>query len=226
MLQLLAALYKVYILRGRWEYLVGTISATGGGIATSIPLFGIAYAIAFYILYKRRNLYLILGFSLLFVAFASGKRGIYYYVPVFISISYFIIVLMNRNFRKRTFATLLILIILSAGATYYGVTRTPTLNPQGTYGGGFDAKYVVDYAVLYSSRERGTLTTGRWSTTMRTLGSLIGGEDLNLWWSGLGPDTLYRRTGYYVRNYRVLQGTDQPRIHCDNPVRNALYIFF
>lgn len=80
-LQVAAALLEWLVLGERVEANVGTMGSQGGEIATTFPMFAFSCMLAFF-LYYNRPVFLAAGFSFVLVSYASGKLGIYYFLPV------------------------------------------------------------------------------------------------------------------------------------------------
>jgi hypothetical protein len=171
---------------GLQETIVGSISYLGGGIATVIPVLG------FILLWLNRQgeirrrdwRYIIL---LIFIAFASLKRAIWFIMPVII------IIFMYYIPRKIKVSHLLYVLPLIPLIFYAGVRLNPTLNKEGKIGGSFDLQYVLDYTQKYSfgkSSEKSKFQpgTGRGGATLLLLTKLINNQPLtsnDYWGTGL-----------------------------------------
>jgi hypothetical protein len=82
LIQIAATVVKLFVLHDRTEWRVGTMTIAGGGLAALFPLLALAYAMGYYF-YVRRSCWLLLtGFSFAMIAYASGKRAIYFTLPV------------------------------------------------------------------------------------------------------------------------------------------------
>jgi hypothetical protein len=98
------------------ENTVGIMFIGGGGIATTFPLFALAFMFSFYI-YRKNVIYLILGFLFLIVGYASGKLGIYVLFPIVLTIGTFLylkiekIPYFNKELLKFSFGFLFFLLI-------------------------------------------------------------------------------------------------------------------
>jgi hypothetical protein len=80
-LQVAAALFHWLVLGQKVEEIVGTMESRGGGIATIFPMFAFSCLLAFF-LYYNRLIFLLAAFSFFLVGYASGKLGIYYFIPL------------------------------------------------------------------------------------------------------------------------------------------------
>jgi hypothetical protein len=171
---------------GLQESPVGSISYIGGGPAAMLPVLG------FILMWvdkrgdiKRKDWrYIIL---LLFIAFASLKRAIWFIMPsiIFMFIYY---VPGKVKVSKLLYFTPLIPLIF-----YVGVRLSPTLNKESKIGGSFDLQYVLDYTQNYnfgktSKTNEIQLGTGRGGATFLLLGKLFNSQSLSFedyWGYGL-----------------------------------------
>jgi hypothetical protein len=80
LLQVAAALGEWLVLGQLTEANVGTLGSQTGAIATLFPMFAFSCMLAFF-LYYNRPVFLVLGFSFFLVGYASGKLGIYFFIP-------------------------------------------------------------------------------------------------------------------------------------------------
>jgi hypothetical protein len=171
---------------GLQETVVGSVSFLGGGIATLLPVLG------FILVWmsrqgeiKRRDWrYIIL---LIFIAFASVKRAIWFVMPLTIIIFTYYIP------RKLKVNHILVVLPLIPLIFYAGVRLNPTLNKEGKVGGSFDLQYVLDYTQKYSfgkSSENSSiqLGTGRGGATLLLITKLFNDQQLttaDYWGTGL-----------------------------------------
>jgi hypothetical protein len=79
--QVAAASFNWLVLHRQIEAVVGTMGHETGGIATTFPMFAFSCMLAFF-LYYNRPIFLIAGLSFFLVGYASGKLGIYYFIPL------------------------------------------------------------------------------------------------------------------------------------------------
>ncbi len=130
-LQVGAAIFEILFLE-RWESRVGTMYASGGGIATTFPIFAFCFFFSGYLIMNKLK-YLIIGASFTLVGYASGKLGIYFLIPILALIGYFL----YSKLEKRSIMnkqTLSILVGLFVFAFMLGIilpsadSRTENLN--------------------------------------------------------------------------------------------------
>jgi len=132
-----------YFTFGVQEMVVGSISYTGGGIATPLPI------IAFMLLWiyrkgefsKKDWFFLCL---LLFIGFVSWKRAIWFMMPLMVFI--FTIYVPRKKLSKNALLILPLIPIIF----YLGVRFDPTLNKEHKFWGSFDWDYVLNYTNEYS----------------------------------------------------------------------------
>lgn len=95
--QLPASLYEIIFI-GRTESMVGLMFSGGGGPATTFTVFSFVFMFSFY-LYRRQLRYLIYGLSFFIIGYASGKLGVYIFIPIIAFIS----LLFYKYFEKKSF---------------------------------------------------------------------------------------------------------------------------
>lgn len=98
-LQVIASLIKVFLFHQRIEGWVGLITHTGGSIATTFSIWALAYIIGFGF-YNSRSL-MAVGMLMPFVGYASGKRAIFFFVPLTIFCVFLSHMLMLRQGKSR-----------------------------------------------------------------------------------------------------------------------------
>jgi hypothetical protein len=184
-IQIILSAVKIITI-GLQESVVGSIAYIGGGIATMLPVLG------FIMLWLKRQgeikskdwRYI---FFLIFIAFASLKRAIWFIMPfVIILFMYFIP-------RKVKIRHLLYVLPLVPFIFYAGVRLNPTLNREGKIGGSFDLHYVLDYTQKYSfgkSSEKFEIQpgTGRGGATFLLVTKFFNSQPLtsnDYWGTGL-----------------------------------------
>jgi len=184
-IQILLSIVKIPTI-GLQETIVGSISFMGGGLATMIPVLG------FILLWidkkgdiRRRDWpYIIL---LIFVAFASVKRAIWFIMPI-------TILLFMYYIPKRIKANHLLYVLPLLPLIFYvGVRLNPTLNREGKLGGSFDLQYVLDYTQRYnfgksSENSKIQLGTGRGGATFLLLTKFFNNQpftSMDYWGTGL-----------------------------------------
>lgn len=149
LVQILISVLKFILFNGRQiESLVGSMSIMGGAMGTTIPILG------FIVLWLNRNGRMIwkdwlFVAGLLLVGFTTGKRAVWFILPVVIAA--FMMYVQGIRLNKY--------IILGIAAIpivfYFGARLTPTLNPENKVWGSFDLEYMFDYAETYQFGEDG-----------------------------------------------------------------------
>jgi hypothetical protein len=147
-IQIFASVIK-YFLIGKGENWIGTMSYSAGGLNTYYALVVAAYALGFYIYYKKSRKYILLVLGGLFLAWVGRKKGVYFYLVITFLIMY---LLHNYVYLKRK-VNLLKLFgvgVISILVVYLGVILTPPLNPERKVGGSFDIEYLQNFMREYS----------------------------------------------------------------------------
>jgi len=174
-IQIILSVVKI-LTYGLHESPVGSVANVGGGPATILPVLG------FILLWlnnhgelKRKDwVYVIL---LMFIAFASLKRAIWFIMPTFILL--FMYYVPAKVLGRR----LLYVLPLIPLVFYVGVRLSPTLNKESKIGGSFNLQYVLDYSQTYIFGKTA-------QTPDIQLGQGRGGATLLLWKKLLGSQTL------------------------------------
>jgi hypothetical protein len=184
-IQIILSVVKILII-GLIETTVGSMAYIGGGPAAMVPVLG------FILVWldkngklERKDWYYI--FLLIFIAFASIKRAIWFIMPTFI------LLFMYYVPRRIKASQMLYILPLIPFIFYAGVRLNPTLNKEGILGGSFDLQYVLDYTQKYNfgktSEKSGIQAgAGRGGATYMLFGKLFSSEPLkfeDLWGFGL-----------------------------------------
>lgn len=198
-LQILASIYKFSFIGITEKQLIGTINTSGGNYSTTLPLFAISFLISFYLFIKRKTKYLLLILGFLFMGFVGGKRGIWFYTPILLLISYYIYIkISNKNIASRRNASIFFLLsIFAVGLFVFAGKYNRSLNPENKFGGVFDPEYITEYAVEYtfSGRNGNEANTGRGTNFILTIDHLLHAPLPNLLF-GFGPDALKGSSTY------------------------------
>jgi hypothetical protein len=128
---------------GIQEWVVGSISRTGGGIATPFPI--LAFILLW--LHKKHDLKMkdwVYILAILFVGFMSLKRAIWFMMPIIIFL--FLIYIPRRKVSSRVILVIPLIPVLF----YLGVRLNPTLNKEDKIWGSFDMDFVINYTTEYS----------------------------------------------------------------------------
>lgn len=137
--QVIFSIVKILLL-GFGESIVGSMSFTGGGLATTLPVLGLIYIwVRANGLVTKKDWLLVIG--LVVIAIASNKRAPIFILPI-------IVLLLNTYvYKTRTFVSLIKYIPLFFLLLYVGVRSNPSLNPEASRWGSFN----LEYALLYSN---------------------------------------------------------------------------
>ena len=167
------------------ESFTGTYATHGGSSHVLIPLIAIGFIVPMYF-NRNKKIYLLMFMSFIWYALIGAKRAAFFVLPVFIvPIFYF----MKAKFRFR-FSRMILTITLIATSLYLIVILNYTFNPEGTIGGSFNLKYVLNYTKNYITGEGAQLgehyTFGRYASTKRVIKHIINSKLKNLLF-GFGP---------------------------------------
>ena len=178
-IQIILSIAK-YFMIGVEESIVGSLSFVGGGVATPIPILG------FMLLWITKKGKLVWKdwlyvFLLLFIAFVSVKRAIWFMMPIMMAL-FMIYVSEKKKINKNVLKFLPLLPLVF----YFGVRLNPTLNKEQKIWGSFDLDFVLDYAQHYSfgeTEQKGNikkLAEGRGGVTMLLVDKLKHVEQFNV----------------------------------------------
>lgn len=188
--------FFTYLFIGQIEGYVGLMSSIGGTTATIFPILIISLTFLTYLFLPKVDkktiiLLLSLIFSSLLVGFASGKRGIYFTIPLFL-ITILIISfkkLYEKKIIQKKFIYLSILFITISPLIIFGIANSKGLN-YNLNGNETIIEIInksLNYAESYESAtdEYGN-TTGRSNTTLRIIQKTLNNEDKILFGYGFG----------------------------------------
>ena len=173
LLQIILSVIK-FIVTGQMESIVGSLSFSGGAMATTFPILGFVFLWMYRKgNFSRKDWLFIIG--LMFVGFVNYKRAIWFMLPFFMGL--FMIFVQKRKI-KRSF---LMVIALIPFLFYLGIRLNPTLNREQKVWGSFDLNYAFDYAYEYSYGAPETaaeqkVAVGRGGATNYLLNRMIGGN--------------------------------------------------
>lgn len=190
--QIIASIIS-FVLLGRLERNVGTMSISGGSLATVWPLTFAPYYYIRYILTGNKK-YLIIVLGLVFMGFASGKRAVYFLIPASILI---ISVLFRRNTKrkdKRSPIRWLISLSMLFFGLLAGIAGTKSLSQSNGFsfrsiGSAFS--YVEEYSTAESAIDGNSI--GRTSSTKTAFKSLLNDDSA---WFGNGLTALKGEISY------------------------------
>lgn len=188
LIQIPAALIKLFVLGGTLEKIVGTMTVMEGSLATTMPLLPIAYLISHYLNYQKiKDIILILLF--IGIGLISNKLGILFYVMIlFLFLSYFHsspkLYLPNFKFIKNILINSIYLTIIFS----LFVILNPRANPEHKVGGSIDLDYLVKFTQDYQTLDlqTGVEGDGRFDAPFVALDRLYNGGLLNVLF-GFGP---------------------------------------
>ncbi len=172
LLQIIASVVFFFAL-GRLERIVGTMSTSGGSLATVWPL---TFAPYYFLRYVIKGQWKDIGFiaGLVFIGFASGKRAVYFLIPISLIIIYYVFLGSKLFFKKKGIKRR---VLFSAGFLFFalllGISGTESL----AQGNGFSLKSLdsaINYAEKYSTNKNvmNGESIGRTSSTINTFNAL------------------------------------------------------
>ncbi len=195
-LQLAAALFELFVLGERKEYNVGTMVSGGGGSATAFPLFTMAYVMAFYCYYRRSAWVVLLALSFGVVGYASGKRGIYFLIPIF-----YALIILWYCLREKSFASFgrMIKPVLAFALLFpvfmFGLTHSKRFTSSQGAGTIETIRSTIGSLDEYTFRTHsGGATSGRTATSLKVLRNLSSGAFAE-YFLGLGPGSMTNAGG-------------------------------
>jgi hypothetical protein len=173
----------------------------GGGLATIFPLLALAFVMGYYF-YVRHSWWLLLaGFSFSLIAYASGKRAIYFLAPAVALLNLALYCWLERGRRvtgvaPRFLAHLALCGVLLSPALLYGIEHSEGI---GFAAEGATASELIDHAVDYAlgyefGRASSGLIAGRGSATERVVDSVADAPPKTLLF-GWGPAALMPKRG-------------------------------
>lgn len=196
-IQIVASIVS-FSVNGRLERIVGTMSTSGGSLATVWPLVFAPYYILRTLFTGRwSNLLFVAG--LLFIGYASGKRAVYFLVPLStLSILFFGVgrrmMLGFKGFARRSVLVSIVVVLF----LFVGISGTQSLAQSNGFS--FTAfNSAINYASQYSTAESaidGT-TIGRASSTVAAVTSVLNG-DVPIY--GFGVSDLIGESGFSQLN--------------------------
>jgi len=96
-LQIVSSVIMLLLLREFVEWRVGTITLTGGELATVFPLLALAFTMGWYFFVRPRWWILMLGLAFGLVGYSSGKRAIFFLLPLFFVLNVCLYFLIRRK---------------------------------------------------------------------------------------------------------------------------------
>lgn len=143
LMQICLSLFKIIVIGGFMEAIVGSIQFSGGGTAVSLSILGLFYIWSIKSSKLKKEDYILLV-SLLLVAIASAKR-----TPV-ILFPFFLVLLLSYVNTSKSIMSFLKYIPVVVVFIYFGVRLNYTLNPEGVIWGSFDLQFLFEYIMHYN----------------------------------------------------------------------------
>lgn len=193
-LQGFGSAYTIFVIGEKVEGYVGLMSSLGGTTATIFPLL-IVSLVLFYIYNFRLNqtipFLILLVICSFLVSFSSGKRAIYYAVPIFIFLTFIISIILNSDKKEVLRKALYVFIIIFLVSPIYvlGIKKSHGLNYDlvGNETFGQIVTKSLAFAKEYESAESSEgLTVGRSNTSMQIVGKSLSSSNLFLFGKGFG----------------------------------------
>ncbi|MCY1635009.1 O-antigen polymerase [Marinifilum sp. D737] len=193
LLQGIGAVYNLLILGERVEGYVGLMASLGGTTATIFPLFISSIVLLIYLnsrFYSKKIylIYLLIMASVFLVGYSSGKRTIYFIIPIFILITFMFSIDRNisKTFFQKKFITMTILGVLFFPVLIFGITNSRGLNND--LSGNENSLGVISNAINYvkeyeSATDQYGNTIGRSNTTKQII---VKSSNLNFFLTGVG----------------------------------------
>lgn len=177
---------------GMIEYNVGAMSSMGGTTATAFPLFifSVLLVVFYFSKFDKKKWYvyiLLMIASVFLMAYGSGKRAIFFYVPAFlVGISMICTFLLRKGKLNRKILWIISVIVLFAPVYFIGITQVGGISNQ--MSGDENRMEVLtkafDYAQEYEDAESNGGTMGRSNTTEVILYQAI--QSREGWFAGHG----------------------------------------
>jgi hypothetical protein len=207
--QILGALYTLLILGEQVEGFVGLMSSNGGTTATVFPLLISSLVFLYYLFRSKMGMkqWLMLGLifaSVFMVAYASGKRGIYFTVPAFFIITILLSfrTLFSNGFFQKKLVGISIIGVLIFPFLIYGIVNSRGLN-YSLSGNESYSEIIMNSFTFAEEYESATdqygRTIGRSNTTAQILDKSLGDEQLFISGAGYGTtkeESTMLRLGY------------------------------
>ncbi|REG89966.1 hypothetical protein C8N41_1011214 [Winogradskyella sediminis] len=188
------AFFNIFILGERIEGYVGLMSSLGGTTATVFPLL-ISTLVLIYYLFSPKlstkalimlSLFLFSGFL---VGYSSGKRGIYFIIPIILTVT---LIMALPKLKKTGYFNRKISGLALAGSLIFPLMIFGIMNSKGlnyTLSGNESASEVISRSITYADGYENATdqygnTTGRSNTTLRILENTL--SDPLLFFIGYG----------------------------------------
>ncbi|MCM2285991.1 MAG: hypothetical protein NDI81_14490 [Desulfobacula sp.] len=183
-----------FLALGISENTIGTYGNHGGGLTPIIPIVAIGYLAGFYIFWKKKLIYPIIGLGFIAFGILGEKRVLFFLFPVAFMAIYYIGYIKGKKVSPAKFIGAAVLVLtITISVQILMMMNIRTLNPdQKTGGGRIDYGYVLDYAKKYETSEyygRKGSGGGRASTTLIAMNTVLNNGVGHLFF-GFGPGTV------------------------------------
>lgn len=196
LLQGVGALFNIFILGNRIEGYVGIMSSLGGTTATVFPLLISTLILIFFLFSPKLNSKTLLVMSIillsaLLVGYSSGKRGIYFIIPLILMMVTLITIpkIIRTKYFKKKMIGLVILGMLIFPLIIFGIINSHGLN----YSLNGDESSIdiisnsLDYVEKYeNATDQYGRTIGRSNTSSRIIENTFSDPSLFVFGSGFG----------------------------------------
>lgn len=206
-LQVLYAFYEIFILKDVQEEIVGTITTSGGELATIIPLVGLCFFFVEYLFNSKKKILLLMCLSLILIGFASAKRGVIFYFPITFVIIYLLYLKYEKIPTYKRLPKIVFVSIFALILFVIGVSNNKSLNSGNSTSGRYALEYASNYTTAKSYDGK---IIGRIGASLQIIyqtGS-NGVKD----WIGFGPEILMGKSGdfeLYKIDYGIVGWTKE-----------------
>jgi len=152
-LQIPADILKYIFIGQREGVIIGTISVEAGVVSTVLPTFAISVLFSLYLFHISKK-YLILIFGFILCGIIGAKRGIIFFIPLTILVTYFLYNFLSNRLKTYKFIKNSFFVLIISMLAFILIAKTnPTLNPEGSNWGSFDLDYIINYSQDYTSTQ-------------------------------------------------------------------------
>jgi hypothetical protein len=169
---------------------VGTITTSGGGVASFIPLIAFGFLLSFYVIDKPKKQYWIFSILFMLVGIFSQKRAAFYFLPV-IALLFAVIYLQTRRSSKLDFYNrfLKIALFLVPILIYIGARYNVMVTYENKLGGTISIERLIQHAEDYNSTQTDQGAAGRLSSFKAIWVKMLG-DNFAVQLIGYGPSTV------------------------------------
>lgn len=207
LIQIPAAIVKLIVIGQDEGRGIGTVSMQGGQLSTTLPLFAIAFSLAFYLFSRNK---LLIGVIAGFIAFSliNEKRAFIFYLPV---LMFFILYVYGKGnlhgktsiFNRSRIKIISLIILITIGGLFVAAKTVRTLNPETGWGGSFNIGFMLDSVVKYETAITAEgYSFGRLASTIHSY-NILKKEGLLTLLLGFGPGFLAQSSLVDQQEYDV-----------------------